>query len=81
MSNQVTVFTLPNCMQCTMTKRALEKAGVPFDVVDLAADQQAMNLVEALGYQSAPVVVDGDSHWSGFRPDKIASSAAARGLS
>lgn len=81
MSEQVTVFTLPNCMQCTMTKRALEKAGVPFDVVDLAADDRAMSLVKELGYQSAPVVVDGDSHWSGFRPDKIESSALTRGLS
>jgi glutaredoxin-like protein NrdH len=81
MSEQVTVFTLPNYMQCTMTKRALEKAGVPFDVVDLATDEQPMNRVKELGYQAAPVVVDGDRHWSGFRPDKIASSAAVRGLS
>jgi glutaredoxin-like protein NrdH len=81
MSEQVTVFTLPNCMQCTMTKRAFEKAGVPFDVVDLATDAQAIDRVKALGYQSAPVVIDGDRHWSGFRPDKIASSAAARRLS
>ena len=25
----------------------------------------------ALGYLQAPVVVAGDSHWSGFRPDRI----------
>jgi glutaredoxin-like protein NrdH len=68
-------------MQCTLTKRALEKAGVPFDVVDLATNDRAMSLVKELGYQSEPVVVDGDSHWSGFRPDKIASSALSRGLS
>jgi glutaredoxin-like protein NrdH len=81
MSEQVTVFTLPSCMQCTMTKRALKKAGVPFDVIDLATDEQAMSRVKELGYQSAPVVVDGDRHWSGFRPDRIATSAAARRVS
>jgi glutaredoxin-like protein NrdH len=81
MSEQVTVFTLPNCMQCTMTKRALEKAGVPFDVVDLATDDRAMGVVKELGFQSAPVVIDGDTHWSGFRPDKIEVSAVTRGLS
>jgi glutaredoxin-like protein NrdH len=54
---------------------------VPFDVVDLTTDDRAMALVKQLGYQSAPVVVDGDSHWSGFRPDKITTSAAARELS
>jgi glutaredoxin-like protein NrdH len=50
-------------------------------VVDLATDEQAMAHVKELGYQSVPVVVDGDRHWSGFRPDKIANSAAARRLS
>jgi len=25
----------------------------------------------ALGYLQAPVVVAGDDHWSGFRPDRI----------
>jgi glutaredoxin-like protein NrdH len=29
----------------------------------------------ALGYLQAPVVVTDDDHWSGFRPDKIATLA------
>jgi len=34
-------------------------------------------MVKSLGYMQAPVVVTDDGHWSGFRPDKIASLAAA----
>jgi glutaredoxin-like protein NrdH len=46
---------------------------VAFEVVDLSKDASAMDTVKALGYQAAPVVVAGDSHWSGFRPDLLAT--------
>ena len=35
-------------------------------------DDEAMKQVVALGYRQAPVVVAGDTHWAGFRPDLIA---------
>jgi glutaredoxin-like protein NrdH len=31
----------------------------------------------ALGYLQAPVVVVGNDHWSGFRPDRIRALAGA----
>jgi glutaredoxin-like protein NrdH len=31
----------------------------------------------ALGYLQAPVVVAGNEHWSGFRPDRIKALGAA----
>jgi glutaredoxin-like protein NrdH len=67
----VTVYTLPACVQCESTKKFLTKNDVPFETVDLSQDEKAMDLVKTLGYQAAPVVVAGDSHWSGFRPDKL----------
>jgi glutaredoxin-like protein NrdH len=67
----VTVYTLPACVQCDSTKRFLSKNNVPFEVVDLSQDPEAMDLVKNLGYQAAPVVVSGDDHWSGFKPDKL----------
>ena len=79
MNETLTVYTLPNCMQCTMTKKALEKAGVPYVTVDLATDESAVETVQQLGYTSAPVVTVGAASWSGFRPDKISAVAAARG--
>lgn len=30
-------------------------------------------MVKELGYTAAPVVVAGEDHWSGFRPDKLAT--------
>jgi glutaredoxin-like protein NrdH len=67
----VTVYTLPSCVQCESTKKYLSKLEVDFKTIDLSEDEIAMDLVKGLGYQAAPVVVFGDDHWSGFRPDKL----------
>ena len=67
----VTVYTKPACVQCTATYRALDKAGIEYAVIDISTDPDARDYVMALGYLQAPVVVAGDSHWSGFRPDRI----------
>lgn len=67
----VTLYTLPACVQCTTTKKFLTKENIGFSEVDLSEDTDAMEKVRALGYQSAPVVMAGEEHWSGFRPDKL----------
>jgi glutaredoxin-like protein NrdH len=67
----VTVYTLPSCVQCESTKKYLAKMDVPFEVIDLSEDEVSMELVRELGYQAAPVVVSGENHWSGFRPDML----------
>lgn len=71
-----TVYTLPACVQCESTKKYLTKMGVLFNVVDMTEDSTSMDFVKALGYQSAPVVVSGDKHWSGFRPELLSALAS-----
>lgn len=74
----ITVYTKPACVQCNATHRALDKAGVEYEVVDISENPEARDFVMALGYLQAPVVVAGDDvHWSGFRPDRIKSLVAA----
>jgi glutaredoxin-like protein NrdH len=75
-ANPVTVYSKPACVQCDATYRALDKHGITYDVVDLTQDPTALELVRSLGYLQAPVVIAGDAHWSGFRPDQIAALAA-----
>ncbi|NKS64448.1 glutaredoxin-like protein NrdH [Rhodococcus hoagii] len=67
----ITVYTKPACVQCNATYRALDKAGLEYDVVDISENPEARDYVMALGYLQAPVVVAGEEHWSGFRPDRI----------
>ena len=71
MTAAVTVYTKPNCPQCTMTKKHLDKLGIEHQTVDVTQDPEAHAYVTGLGYTSAPVVVAGDSHWSGYRPDRL----------
>lgn len=72
----ITVYTKPACVQCDATYRALDKAGIEYSVVDISEDPAARDYVMALGYLQAPVVVAGDEHWSGFRPDRIKTLGA-----
>ncbi len=72
----ITVYTKPACVQCNATYRALDKAGIDYNIVDISQDSEARDYVMALGYLQAPVVVADDSHWSGFRPDRIKSLVA-----
>ena len=67
----IIVYSKPACVQCTATTRALDARGLAYDVIDLTEDDQAMARVTALGYRQAPVVIAGESHWAGFRPDMI----------
>lgn len=73
----ITVYSKPSCVQCSATYRALDKAGLVYRTVDVALDVEALEQVRALGYAQAPVVVAGEDHWSGFRPDKIKALAVA----
>ena len=78
MIEPLTVYTLPNCMQCTMTTRALDAANLPYTVIDLTTDARATHLMQQLGYTSAPVVVARAVSWSSFRPDWITKIATLR---
>jgi glutaredoxin-like protein NrdH len=73
----ITVYTKPACVQCNATYRALDKEGIEYSVVDISQDPEARDYVMALGYLQAPVVVAGDDHWSGFRPDRIKALSAS----
>ena len=74
-----TVYSTPSCVQCKATYRALDRKGIAYEVVDVTTDAAALETVRSLGYVQAPVVittgVDGDEHWSGFRPDRISAVA------
>lgn len=73
----VTVYTVPHCPQCDATARALTRAGIPFTMVDVTVDREALDTVRAFGYVSAPVVITtGGDHWSGYRPDMVRQLAS-----
>ncbi len=70
---KVVLYSKPGCVQCVATSKALEKKGIVHEVVDLTKDQKATEWVQAQGYRQVPVVLAGEQHWSGFRPDLISA--------
>lgn len=68
---QIIIYSKPNCVQCNATYQALDRKSIPYQIIDLTLDIQAFEMVKRLGYQQVPVVIVGDQHWSGFRPDMI----------
>ena len=68
----ITVYTAPQCVQCTATKRWLDKRGIIYQTVDVSKSPADLEAIKALGYKAAPVTIvsTGDPemelHWSGF---------------
>ncbi len=60
---KITVWELPNCVQCHQTKREFTKRGIVFETRQLNKSQKAVKRFLELG------------RWSGFRLDKINSLA------
>lgn len=72
----ITVYSKPNCNQCTATYRAFDRKGLEYTPVDITRDQAAFEKVVAAGAQAAPfvevVLADGNvTSWAGFQPEQI----------
>ena len=74
---KITVYSKPSCVQCDATYRVLEKEGIEYRIIDITVDEEARNYIKGLGYLQAPVVIAGNEHWSGFRPDRVKAITAA----
>lgn len=69
----VTVWSTPNCVQCMMTKRELDKRGIEYVAKDLTENPEKLEEFKAQGLLQAPIVETDIKVWSGFRLDKIKS--------
>lgn len=68
------LYSKPDCGQCDMTALVLDRRGIAYETLDVTTDPDALAAVLALGYMQAPVVyVTPKNHWSGFRPDLLAT--------
>ena len=69
----VTVYTNPNCVQCEMTKKYLDKEGIEYTVENLQDEKNYDKLVAFVeqGFKAAPIVVTDTDTWSGYKVDKL----------
>jgi glutaredoxin-like protein NrdH len=67
----VVIYTLPSCVQCDTSKRMMQRLGIEYEEIDMSKDETAVEYVRELGYTAAPIIVNGTTHWSGFRMEMI----------
>lgn len=72
----ITVWSTPNCVQCMMTKRELDKRGIEYQALDLTEHPDQLEAFKEQGLLQAPIVTTDTKVWSGFRLDKIKSLAS-----
>jgi glutaredoxin-like protein NrdH len=70
---KITVWELPNCVQCKQTKREFDKLGIQYSVRQLNRSPKAVERFKEMGLISAPIVETDDRRWSGFRINRIRS--------
>ena len=54
----ITVYSTPSCVQCKATYRALDKKGVPYEVVDVTTEPLPAGRVAGGVHHLAPEGVD-----------------------
>jgi glutaredoxin-like protein NrdH len=70
---KITVWELPNCVQCQQTKKEFQKRGIIFTTKRLDKSSKAIDRFKELGLLQAPIVETDKKRWSGFRLEKIKS--------
>jgi glutaredoxin-like protein NrdH len=68
---KITVWELPNCVQCKQTKKEFDKRGIIYSTRKLTP--KAVDKFLAIGFTAAPIVETDDRRWAGFRLDRIKS--------
>ena len=64
---EIVVYMQPHCASCGEVERFLRERGVPFTVIDISEDPDALEEIISRGYMSTPVTRIGE-HWvAGFR--------------
>lgn len=58
MSKSIKLFTTPQCIKCTATKRWLDKRGISYEVIDASADPNLADSIRQLATdQGEPAIM------------------------
>jgi len=69
---RVTVYSTQNCPYCRMAKAFLEKYGVPYESIDVGADEKAARkMIEISGQRGVPVITVDNEVIVGFDAQRL----------
>lgn len=70
--SEITVYTTPTCPWCHKVKEYFDDQGVPYQEVDVSADDSAAEkLYQMTGQLSVPVTTKGEEVIVGFDPERL----------
>lgn len=69
----IRVYSLPDCIQCDLTKRAFDRRGI--DYTEIPMTPEMVEEYRLQGVRTAPVVTTATMFWFGLRPDLIQEAA------
>lgn len=71
MSQGISVYGRPGCVQCKYTVKEFENINVPIDYIDISVNEVAAEHIKSLGFSTLPVVDTGTENWAGLKVDRI----------
>jgi len=69
MEKTVIVYTMDDCVECSVVKQMLTAQGVPFEVRDITKSEEYKKEVEKYGFLGVPVTVVGNRAVKGFNSE------------
>ena len=67
----VEVFSQPNCVPCTGTKKFLKDNDIAFVEYDVTQEPERFSELIELGFKSTPVVRTSTDAWAGLQLNKL----------
>lgn len=72
----IKVYSIPNSLDCSMTKDFLKANNVKFEEINLEENEEELDLIKAIGFKRLPVVIVTKNNsfecaFSGFQIDKL----------
>jgi glutaredoxin 3 len=71
MSDQIIVYTIPNCPGCTRVKGYLQQRGISYEECNLAEDETPIPELKALGFSGLPLIRIRGEYVEGFNREKL----------
>ncbi len=66
MEKPIIVYTMDDCVECSVVKQMLTAEGIPFEVRNITESEEYKKEVEKYGFLGVPVTVVGERAVKGF---------------
>ncbi|MDU1203706.1 MAG: glutaredoxin family protein [Clostridiales bacterium] len=78
MTPTLKIYSTPGCAGCKMLVRHAIRKGVPYELIDVSKDAEALALIKDKGFRQAPVCEVNGEYWGGAALHRIDALATAQ---